>query len=118
MQSEVIVSSEFNEKVCASFIDSNNVLLLAINAVSVKSSFIDKPTPPNEEDKDKALGFSTIIPTSGKNLPYDPEGVCPAVTPPVTAVVTALPFVPLTISKTLPASEKVVVVTSFELSVN
>ena len=56
--------------------------------MSVKSLLICKPTPPKEADKDKALGFNTINPTSGKNLPYEPEGVYPAVTPPVTAVAT------------------------------
>ena len=45
-----------------------------------------------------------MTPMSGKNCPYDPDGVYPAVTLSVTLLATALPFVPLTISNTLPAS--------------
>jgi hypothetical protein len=99
---------------------SNKALWLATKALSVKSSFNTKPTPPCEPDSCNALGFNTIKPTSGKNLPYEPEGVYPGVTVEAdTGVeIVALPFVPLTISNTLPASEKVRVVTSFELSVN
>ena len=94
------------------------MLLLAIIAVSVKSLLTCNPTPPKEADSAKARGLIRIKPTSGRYLPYEPEGVYPAVTPGVTVVDTALPLVPLTISNTLPASVNVKVVTSLELSVN
>jgi hypothetical protein len=48
---------------------------LATKAVFVKSSLITNPTPPSEADNANALGFNNINPTSGKNLPYEPEGV-------------------------------------------
>ena len=48
IKSEVIVSSEFKENVCASCIELNKALLFAIPAVDVWSSFIVKPIPPCE----------------------------------------------------------------------
>ena len=65
------------------------------------ASFNTAAIPPPSTGAFRASPFSTIIPTSGKNLPYDPElGVKPVVVNPVNA----LPFDPDTISYTLPES--------------
>ena len=87
----MIVSSAFKENVCANCIELNKALLFAIPAVDVWSSFIVNPIPPWEADKAKALGFNKITPISGRNCPYDPDGVYPAVTLSVTLFATALP---------------------------
>ena len=63
-----------------------------------------KPIPPSLADNCKALGFNKIKPTSGKNLPYEPDTVYPAATPEKFEVV-VIPLEPLTISNTLPASQ-------------
>jgi hypothetical protein len=39
------------------------------------------PIPPSAVLNDKALGFKIIKPTSGRNLPYEPDFVYPAVIP-------------------------------------
>jgi hypothetical protein len=92
---------------------------LLLKRYLLNHSFNTKPTPPCEPDKASALGFNIIKPTSGKYFPYDPEGVYPGVVEADTGSdVVALPFDPLTISNTLPASVNVRVVTSLELSVN
>jgi hypothetical protein len=78
---------------------------MLFKAFEVKPVSGIKPIPPSLADNCKALGFNKIKPTSGKNLPYEPETVYPAALLPDGIEVVAEPLDPLTISNTLPASQ-------------
>jgi hypothetical protein len=58
---------------------SNKLLLFVFKAASVADKFVGRDKPPEAKSNDKAFTFNTINPTSGRNLPYSPAGVDPAV---------------------------------------
>ena len=60
---------------------SNKALLFSFRAASVVSRFVGKAKPPEAKSNANALTFNNIKPTSGRNLPYSPDGVEPAVVP-------------------------------------
>jgi len=83
-----------------------NIFLKLLTPETEADLFVPKPIPPFEVGESSALPFNKIIPTSGKNLPYEPE----LDVYPVEAIdVFTTPRDPDTSSYTLPESVKVTV---------